>query len=1072
MDLKQLNTTDYLLTRNERKQMRNLLKSGLVSMIFASIILSAVPAISQDDAKPQEKPIASVKTEKAEAAKIHIDQWLRLGPIKSQFPAFNDEENKDNDAAFLLSFKDIDISRLSPSLETPVNTFEGSASWTIVSADTLGALIEGLADMPSTSYLAAYIELPRWMKIEVEAASTDLFELFIDGVSLVKSEKANGTGNLGDVKSGSRNLKQGKHLLIVKMVQVPGDTIADWRMDASLKATEDFKEKPVISIDPTTRLDISHILDVPNISGIDVSPNGDLVLISYWRFLPPDGERETYREIRSLPGGELVSTIRESDMSNIEWAPSGNRLSYVSQRKGKGSIRILDLDTGGTEVIIEDIKDLRGYTWSPDGTWMAYYINVKDKDDGTGVKRLRGIQDRQRFARGRTSMMMTSVPGGSSRKLAAGKFDSYVSDIHPDGRKILLSRYYEDLSERPFGTSELILLDLDDMSTRQLHKGHWVGGAQWSPDGKKILIEAGPSTFGDIGKDVEEGVIPNDYDGQLYIMDPGTGKVEALSKDFDPAITGAIWSKTDNRIYITAQKKDLKKFYRYDSRKKTFREIKTEADIVSRLSISSKKSIAAFAGEGASMAPAVYSIDLKKDRVREIASPGSGILNNVKIGEIGDFDFITESGTTIIGRIHYPPDFDSTRLYPCIVYYYAGTSPVGRRFGGRYPFNLWAAKDFIVYVLQPSGATGFGQKFSTAHVNDWGKVTSEEIISGVGKFLDAHPFVNRYRVGCEGASYGGFMTQLLITRTDIFAAAVSHAGISMIGSYWGEGYWGYGYNAVSAAESYPWNRPDIYVDQSPLFAADKIVTPLLLLHGAADTNVPPGESEQMYTALKILGKDVEYIKYEGQNHFILDYKKRKSWSDAQLAWFDKYLKDQPEWWDEMYPPIDPPKKSLPAYHGMHEVILKDDYKALLGEVTKEDIANTIPEWDSEFFEYTPDTEALAAIEEEIYGVEITCVLGTWCSDSQREIPRLWKILETVNYPVSEIKMYAVGSSRFSAGTKVPARVLSWSKRLKDYFDVERVATIIISRGGKEIGRIVETPEESLEKDLIKILNKE
>jgi len=148
------------------------------------------------------------------------------------------------------------------------------------------------------------------------------------------------------------------------------------------------------------------------------------------------------------------------------------------------------------------------------------------------------------------------------------------------------------------------------------------------------------------------------------------------------------------------------------------------------------------------------------------------------------------------------------------------------------------------------------------------------------------------------------MTELLVTRTDIFAAAVSHAGISFIGSYWGEGYWGYGYNSVSAANSFPWNRRDIYVDQSPLFSADKVTTPLLLLHGKADTNVPRGESEQMYAALKILGKEVEYIRIEGQDHWILDYKKRIIWSNAIVSWFDRWLKDEPEWWNDMYPPLE------------------------------------------------------------------------------------------------------------------------------------------------------------------------
>ena len=87
---------------------------------------------------------------------------------------------------------------------------------------------------------------------------------------------------------------------------------------------------------------------------------------------------------------------------------------------------------------------------------------------------------------------------------------------------------------------------------------------------------------------------------------------------------------------------------------------------------------------------------------------------------------------------------------------------------------------------------------------------------------------------------------------DIFAAAISHAGISDITSYWGEGYWGYSYSALATANSYPWNARDIYVEQSPLFHADKINTPILFLHGSVDTNVPVGESIQMFTALKLL----------------------------------------------------------------------------------------------------------------------------------------------------------------------------------------------------------------------------
>jgi dipeptidyl aminopeptidase/acylaminoacyl peptidase len=161
--------------------------------------------------------------------------------------------------------------------------------------------------------------------------------------------------------------------------------------------------------------------------------------------------------------------------------------------------------------------------------------------------------------------------------------------------------------------------------------------------------------------------------------------------------------------------------------------------------------------------------------------------------------------------------------------------------------------------------------------------------------------VDSTKIGNIGASYGGFMTQYLLTQTDLFASAVSHAGISNITSYWGEGYWGYTYSAGASAGSYPWNNPQLYVDQSPLFHADKIETPLLLLHGTADTNVPIGESIQMFTALKLLGKPVEFIQVEGENHAIYDYQKRIAWNHTIYAWFDKWLKNDARWWNSMYP---------------------------------------------------------------------------------------------------------------------------------------------------------------------------
>ena len=152
-----------------------------------------------------------------------------------------------------------------------------------------------------------------------------------------------------------------------------------------------------------------------------------------------------------------------------------------------------------------------------------------------------------------------------------------------------------------------------------------------------------------------------------------------------------------------------------------------------------------------------------------------------------------------------------------------------------------------------------------------------------------------------GASYGGFMTQYLQTQTDIFAAAVSHAGISDVTSYWGEGYWGYSYNAIAAADSYPWNNPELFTKQGSLFNADKINTPLLLLHGTVDTNVPIRRKYPAFQCAEDIRQDRRVYHSDGENHFISDYDKRIKWHNSIMAWFARWLQDRPEWWNELYP---------------------------------------------------------------------------------------------------------------------------------------------------------------------------
>jgi dipeptidyl aminopeptidase/acylaminoacyl peptidase len=1032
---------------------------------WPSIVLSILLA-------PAVCGIAVAGAQGAAAGRVTVASWLVLGPIPTPVPAFAGESQGKSDPADLLEYEHLRIRDLKPAPGATVPSFGGDRfTWTATTSDTSGIAFPQAEPRGAVAYAAAYVEVPRWTKVEIESRSTHPVELFVDGVSLFKQKAPHEWASEAAKNVATAKLVTGKHLIVVKTACVAGEAQGGWRLAAAIAPAKGFEVEPVVSIDPTRRIDVRDVLEAPAVDDVRLSPDGRFASIVMSRKSPPDGKSEKWVEVRRFDDGRLMTTLRDvAAGSNWQWAPVGHRLSYMASGDDGGTLRVLDIDTGASGTIVTNIKELSDYTWARDGSFVVYSAVKKAAKDETGVKRLEGVYDRREGERDKTFLYLATVPEGMTRVLTGGDYSSVVCDVHPGGASLLVARTCEDLSMRPYSTTELVQLDLSDQGTKVLWKGQFFSSAVWSPDGRRILVTAGPSAFGSEGVDLAAGAIPNDYDTQAYLFDPETGIAEPITRKFGRTIERAYWAPDGSHIFFVAQEADYVRLYQYGLKSRKFEAIELPCDVVLDSDVASARSAVIVYGSSATHPPRLVAVDAGKRKGRVFDEPDADRFRDVALGTVGDWSFTSKAGRTIDGRIHYPPGFDANKSWPCIVYYYGGTSPVDRSFGGRYPKDLWAAHGYVVYVLQPSGATGFGQDFSAAHVNDWGKIVSEEIIEGVKAFLDAHPFVDRKRVGCIGASFGGFMTELLVTKTDMFAAAVSHAGISSITSYWGEGYWGYDYNAVSAAGSFPWNRPDIYVGQSPLFAADKITTPLLLLHGTADTNVPPGESEQMYTALKLLGKPVEYIRIEGQNHFVLEYKKRIAWSDAIIAWFDKWLKGEPQWWEDMYPPIPASGILVPSKLGLKKSTLEKHGVVLFGEVTRGDVEREIPGWGADSVAYVPDPAVLERLAGERKDVHIVCVFGTWCSDSKREVPRLWKILDATGIPESSLEMYAVASSRFTADMLLPPGVLDWSKAAKSKYGVSALPTIIVERSGAELGRVVEKPKESLEEDLSNLIS--
>ena len=752
-----------------------------------------------------------------------------------------------------------------------------------------------LADKQDALHLASFcVSNTQRTKATIAVEGLEQYRLFVDGEQVaVNGDKA------------ETILTPSQHTVVIKYL-TRKNASSDKK---SIKLTVTAANGAPLSVGDAAAKRAYNIYDVicaPNYPSVSISPNGKFIVVRK-TWVDRKGNNHSISELRNSQTNRVMATFEE----NVKWMPASNKLyftqkasdsSIAGEEKQNGTLQLITINplTMEREVLAANIPD-GWFQFTPDEKTLIYTLYTEGRKKDAQVYDVKEPDDRQPGWRSRSYLAKFDLASGVLQPLTFGYHNVYLNDISADSRYLLIGKSEERLTKRPTTLNSYYRLNLNDMSVETLiEKGEFLNSAQFSPDGKSILVSASPEAFNGIGKNVEEGQTPSMIDTQLYLMTLSDKKVRPLTRDFNPNVQSVNWSKADGNIYFTAEDKDCVHLFQLNPKSGKFTLLKTPEEYIKSFSLASSAAEMAFSGQSASNADRLYKMNTKALKSQLVDDLSARELKDVELGECKAWNFVNSRGDTLCCRYYLPPHFDAAKKYPMIVNYYGGCSPTSRMFQSRYPHHVYAAMGYVVLVVNPSGATGFGQKFSARHVDTAGEGVAEDIISSTQAFCDEHAFVNRKKIGCIGASYGGFMTQYLQTKTDLFAAAISHAGISDHTSYWGEGYWGYSYSEVSMANEYPWTNKHLFVGQSPLYNADKIHTPLLFVHGTADNNVPVGESIQLYTALKLLGRPTAMVLVDGQDHHIIDYEKRLKWQNTIFAWFAKWLQDDASWWTEMY----------------------------------------------------------------------------------------------------------------------------------------------------------------------------
>lgn len=641
-------------------------------------------------------------------------------------------------------------------------------------------------------------------------------------------------------------------------------------------------------------LTVDDFFRVQRVSDPQVGPDGKWVAyVVSTTDLAADKSESRVWMVSSAGGEPIALTAKGSSASSPRFSPDGKYIGFMASRNdGESQVWLLNRLGGEAEQLTSVKQGVNSFVWSPDGSRLALVIRDMTPEQsgdtswiGHKAKTQRPwVIDRLQFKRDGTGYLdrrrahiyVFDVRTKTSREVTSGDWDDAGPVWSPDGRLIAFTSNRDSVDGSD--NSDVWIVASDDTtkggSTRRITAEPGQDGSPaWSPDGRSLAYARQPS-----GEPVALIYDP----GHIAIIPADGGRPRALTAALDREIRSARWAPDGKSVYGILEDSGDNHLVRVDAATGEVTRLVTGIRSVGGYSVGAEGTIAAVVSEP-SRPNEVWVVEAPGPR--QLTHTNQALLDSLRFAEVREIKFKSRDGTDVEAFLYTPPDYQQGRRYPTLLRIHGGpVSQYDRSFN--FEAQLFAARGYVVVMANPRGSSGYGARFSRAIFADWGTKDYEDVMAAVDEAIRLG-YADPQRLGVGGWSYGGILTNYVITKTTRFKAAISGASEALYTSNYGHDHY---QNLWEIELGVPWRNQKAWDRISPFWSVERITTPTLWMGGERDWNVPIMNSEQMYQSMRRLGRTTQLVVYPGQAHGISKPTYQKDRFERYLAWYDRFLK--------------------------------------------------------------------------------------------------------------------------------------------------------------------------------------